>query len=60
MPRLITYSQIEKIYGLKKSTMTKLFMNGKFINTVKIGNRNYFEVEALDQWIESRTMKIGV
>ena len=59
MPRLLTYSQIEKIYGLRKSTLTKLAMNGKFIDMVKIGNRNYFEVEALDQWIESRTVKVG-
>ena len=58
MAKLLTYSQIENIYGLKKSTLTKLFMLGKFIPCIKIGNRNYFEVEKLDQWIESHTMGV--
>jgi predicted DNA-binding transcriptional regulator AlpA len=58
MAKLLTYTQIEKIYGLKKSTLTKLFMLGKFIPSIKIGNRNYFEVEALDRWLESRTVKV--
>lgn len=56
MAKLLTYSEIEKIYGLKKNTTTKLFMRGEFINTVKIGNRNYFSVEALEAWIVSRTV----
>lgn len=52
--KLLTYSQIQKIYGLRKSTLTKLFMKGKFIPCIKIGNRNYFEVTALEEWINSR------
>jgi hypothetical protein len=60
MARLLTYSQIEKIYGLKKSTLTKLFMHGRFIACIKIGNRNYFDVETLELWIKSRTMEVAV
>lgn len=58
MPKFLTYSDIEKIYGLKKSTMTKLYMKNKFIDATKIGNRNYFSQEKLDQWLESRTVKL--
>lgn len=58
MTKLLTYSQIEKIYGLKKSTLTKMFMYGQFIPCIKIGNRNYFDVEQLEQWIKSRTMEV--
>jgi predicted DNA-binding transcriptional regulator AlpA len=56
MAKLLTYSEIEKVYGLKKNTMTKLYMYGQFIPSIKIGNRNYFSVEALEAWIESRTV----
>ncbi|MCI4435963.1 MAG: helix-turn-helix domain-containing protein [Ignisphaera sp.] len=56
MAKLLTYSEIEKVYGLKKNTMTKLYMNSQFIPSIKIGNRNYFSVEALEAWIESRTV----
>jgi predicted DNA-binding transcriptional regulator AlpA len=58
MAKLLTYTQIEKIYGLKKSTLTKMFMHGKFIPCIKIGNRNYFEVAMLEQWINNRTVVI--
>lgn len=59
MAKLLTYTQIEKVFGLKKSTLTKMFMLGKFIPCVKIGNRNYFEVEKLEEWIKSRTMEVA-
>ena len=58
MAKYLTYTQIEDIYGLKKSTLTKMFMQGKFIPCIKIGNRNYFEVEQLEQWIKSHTVKV--
>ncbi len=60
MAKLVTYSQIENIWGLKKSTLTKLYMKGQFIPTVKIGNRNYFDVEKLEEWIKSRTVQIAL
>ncbi|MCI4436489.1 MAG: helix-turn-helix domain-containing protein [Ignisphaera sp.] len=56
MPKLLTYSDIERIYGLKKNTTTKLYMKGRFIPAVKIGNRNYFSVELIEAWIVSRTV----
>lgn len=56
MAKLLTYSEIEKIYGLKKNTTTKMFMKGEFIPTIKIGNRNYFSVEALEAWIIAHTV----
>ncbi|MDP3119931.1 MAG: helix-turn-helix domain-containing protein [Sulfuricurvum sp.] len=59
MAKLVTYSQIENIWGLKKSTLTKLYMNGQFIPAIKIGNRNYFDVEKLEEWIKSRTVQIA-
>ena len=58
MAKLLTYTQIEKIYGLKKSTLTKMFMHGQFIPSIKIGNRNYFDVELLERWIKLRTVVI--
>jgi predicted DNA-binding transcriptional regulator AlpA len=58
MAKLLTYTQIEKIYGLKKSTLTKMYMHGQFIPCIKIGNRNYFEVAMLEQWINNRTVVI--
>ncbi|MCD6654392.1 MAG: helix-turn-helix domain-containing protein [Sulfurovum sp.] len=54
MPKLITFKEMEEIFGLKKNTMTKLYMRGEFIPAVKIGNRNYFKVEELQAWIEKQ------
>ncbi|MDP3290647.1 MAG: helix-turn-helix domain-containing protein [Sulfuricurvum sp.] len=59
MAKLVTYSQIEKIWGLKKSTLTKLFMKGEFIPCIKIGTKNYFEVEKLEEWIKDRTVTVA-
>ncbi|MEW5832181.1 MAG: helix-turn-helix domain-containing protein [Campylobacterota bacterium] len=59
MTKLITYRDIEKIYGLKKNTLTKLYMKGEFIPAIKVGNRNYFEVEKLEKWIESKKVDIA-
>ena len=57
MTKLLTYSQIEKIYGLKKGTMTKMVMKGEFVKPVKVGNRNYFKVEEVEAWINSRQVR---
>ena len=58
MAKLLTYTQIEKIYGLKKSTLTKMYMHGKFIPCIKIGNRNYFDATMLEQWIIDCTVVV--
>jgi predicted DNA-binding transcriptional regulator AlpA len=55
MAKLLTYSQIQMLYGLKKSTLTKMSMRGEFIPSIKIGNRNYFDVAVLEQWLKTRT-----
>ncbi|HZF70101.1 helix-turn-helix domain-containing protein [Sulfuricurvum sp.] len=59
MPKLLTYREIERIYGLKKNTMTKKFRAGKFITSVKVGNRNYFEVSKIEDWIKSNSIDMG-
>lgn len=56
LPKLMTYTEIEKVYGLKKNTMTKKYMIGEFIPAIKIGNRNYFNVNQLEEWIATRTI----
>lgn len=56
MPKLLTYREIEQIYGLKKNTMNKKFREGKFIPSVKVGNRNYFEVSKIEEWIQSNSI----
>lgn len=56
MPKYICYTQIEKIYGFKKNTLSKKYMKGEFIECLKIGNKNYFEVEKIEEWIRSQTV----
>lgn len=31
-------------------------MKGEFIECLKIGNKNYFEVEKIEEWIRSQTV----
>lgn len=52
--KLITFRDIQDEYGLKKNTLTKLLMKKEFITPIKIGNRNYFDREELEAWIESK------
>lgn len=56
MPKLLTFREIELVYGLKKNTMTKKFREGKFIPSVKVGNRNYFEVSKIEDWLKTNSM----
>lgn len=55
--KLLTFREIERIYGLKKNTLTKMLMRGEFIPAIKIGNRNYFSVEELKKWIEEHKVQ---
>ena len=52
--KLITFRDIQNEYGLKRNTLAKLLMKNEFINPVKIGNRNYFDRDELEEWIESK------
>lgn len=50
---------MEYVYGLKKNTMTKKFRAGKFIPSVKVGNRNYFEVSKIEEWIKTNSIDMA-
>ncbi len=52
--KLITFRDIQNEYGLKRNTLAKLLMKDEFISPIKIGNRNYFDREELEKWIESK------
>lgn len=59
MPKLLTFRDIERVYGLKKNTMTKKYYAGEFIPSVKVGNRNYFEVSKIEEWIQSHSIDMA-
>lgn len=59
MPKLLTFRDIERVYGLKKNTMSKKFREGKFIASVKVGNRNYFEVSKIEEWIKTNSIDMA-
>lgn len=52
--KLLTFRDIQNEYGLKRDTLAKMLMHGDFIVPIKIGNRNYFDREELEKWIEDR------
>jgi hypothetical protein len=56
MPKLMSYAEIEKVYGLRKNTTTKLAMKGEFVPAVKIGTKNYFKTADIEAWIEARVV----
>lgn len=58
IPQLLDYRDLEHHYNLKKSTMTKLSMWGRFCNIVKIGTKNYFRKEDVEAWIDAQTIKV--
>ncbi len=51
--KLLTFRDIQNEYGLKRNTLAKLLMKNEFIQPIKIGNRNYFDRNDLEEWIES-------
>ncbi len=53
-PVLMNYREIEKYYGLKRSTVINLVWNKSFVPIVKVGNKNYFRTEDIDLWIQSK------
>ena len=52
--KLITFRDIQNEYGLKRNTLSKLLMKDEFIVPIKIGNRNYFDREELEEWIDGK------
>ena len=52
--KLLTFKDIQNEYGLKRNTLSKLLMKNEFIQPIKIGNRNYFDRNDLEEWIESK------
>ena len=58
IPQLLNYKTLTLHYGLFQSTISKLVMNGKFCNVVKVGNKNYFKRSDVEKWIDSHTIEI--
>ena len=58
IPELLDYRDLEFIYNLKKSTISKLVMIGDFTNIVKIGRKNYFRSADVETWIDAQTIKV--
>ncbi len=56
--KLITFRDIENEYNLKRNTLAKMLMRGEFITPIKIGNRNYFEREELESWIQDQKVEV--
>lgn len=59
IPALLDYRTLEQFYGLKKSTISKLVMLGKFTNIVKIGTKNFFRREDVEAWLDKQTISVG-
>lgn len=57
VPLLLDYVTLEKYYGLKQSTISKLVMKGEFTDVVKVGRKNFFRKEDVETWINSKTKK---
>ena len=58
IPKLLDYKALTLHYGLYKSTISKLVMNGKFTNIVKVGRKNYFRREDVEAWIDAQTIEV--
>ena len=58
-PTLLDYKGLETHYGLKKSTISKLVMVGKFTNIVKIGRKNFFRCTDVEAWIDAQTIEVA-
>ena len=58
IPKLLDYKALTLYYGLYKSTISKLVMNGKFTNIVKVGRKNYFRREDIEAWIDAQTIEV--
>lgn len=59
IPKLLDYVNLERIFGLKRSTFSKLVMVNKFVPVVKIGNKNYFKTVDVEAWIDKQTQAIA-
>ena len=58
-PKLLNYKTLKEHYDLSQSTISKLVMNGKFCNIVKIGRKNYFRREDVEVWIDKQTIEVA-
>lgn len=59
IPELLDYRDLESIYNLKKSTISKLVMIGDFTNIVKVGRKNYFRSSDVEDWITEHTIEVA-
>ena len=58
IPLLISYKDLEKYFGLKTSTVSKMVMHGKFTDIVKIGTKNFFKTKDVLAWIDQQTIEV--
>ena len=59
IPKLLNYKTLTEHYGLSQSTISKLVMNAKFCNVVKIGRKNFFRREDIEAWIDTNTIEVA-
>ena len=57
-PKLLNYATLWEFYGLHKSTISKLVMLGQFTDIVKIGRKNFFKRENVEEWIDAQTIEV--
>jgi len=59
IPILINYKGLEKYFGLKQSTISKMVMHGQFTNIVKVGTKNFFKTKDVMAWIDDNTIEVA-
>ena len=56
-PLLIDYQEMSAEYGLKKSTMSKKVMLGKFIIPIMIGTKCFFKRNEIESGLKIRELR---
>ena len=58
IPYLLDYVGLEKYFSLGKSRISKLVMNGNFVDVYPLGKKNYFKAKDIIAWINSHKIKV--
>ena len=59
LPYLLSYADLERHLGLKRSNTSKLVMRGEFVDVVKVGVKNFFKKDDVLAWINKNTVKVS-
>ncbi len=59
IPELLNYVTLDQYYGLSQSSISKLVMDGKFCNVVKLGRKNMFRKQDVENWISANTIEVA-